>query len=566
MHLARALRLPRAIGAVLAAAAVTAGGFDVARAAEPSARHFLVAEVPRIEGAGGSTGPVSSSLHEAPDGSLLFLANWPLVESAGPGARTTTDRYRLLRVAMDGSQSFVAPFGGPAAAPRHPDERFNVDEVLPLPDGSMLFDDGSTIGQLRPDGTIVHIAGNGAYVPDNAPPGDGGPATEAYLNTVEGLARMADGSILFGEGARVRRILADGTLTTVAGTGKIGSGGDGGPAVEARIRRAADVLALPDGGFLIADMFGNRVRRVAPDGTISTFAGGGRAEDRSADGGPATAARLRSPIALAASPDGSVAIVHGRYVRRVTPDGIISTIFDARIRSRRRVGDFAGRDATRVTGVAATREGGLLVVVNGGIADWANERVYYLPPRRSARTLVAMRGARTSSRRVAVQIDANRAGSVRLAVSRNGRVVASSERAVAAGRRWVGVDGRFGAKRHDVTVTLTDAAGSRAEERVELLTAGVLPLATVRREAAEYSDVGPPVRCRRMSARRVDCTLKSEREEIDASDAPCYGNVAYRLSRSGVLLYRDYGPLGCATTPPRLVRRPPWLYRWSPVG
>src|SRR5688572_13089846 len=136
-------RRVRAVTLIVVAIAVGYAG--VVPAFGLPSRQFIVAEVPRAENAAGASGPVSRSVHEALDGSLLFLANWPLVRRLGKGAWSTTDRYRLLRVAMDGARRFVPPFGGPAATPSYPNERFNVDEVLPLPDGSLLYDDGNTV-------------------------------------------------------------------------------------------------------------------------------------------------------------------------------------------------------------------------------------------------------------------------------------------------------------------------------------------------------------------------------------------------------------------------------------
>src|SRR4051794_26317862 len=85
--------------------------------------------------------------------------------------------------------------------------------------------------------------------------------------------------------------LAAGTITTIAGPGTFGTPGDGGPASQAYIGSDVGVTALADGGYLIAHQSAPAVRRVAPDGTITTLAGTGTA-GYSGDGGPATAAQL----------------------------------------------------------------------------------------------------------------------------------------------------------------------------------------------------------------------------------------------------------------------------------
>ena len=137
----------------------------------------------------------------------------------------------------------------------------------------------------------------------------------------------ANGDVLVAdtENHRVRMISKAGIITTVAGTGERGYGGDDGPATLARLDRPFDVVALPAGGFLVADS--NRVRRVAPDSTITTVAGSSEA-GFSGDGGPANLARLSSPHGVTPLPGGGflIADTGNQRIRRVSPDGTISTI------------------------------------------------------------------------------------------------------------------------------------------------------------------------------------------------------------------------------------------------
>jgi hypothetical protein len=158
--------------------------------------------------------------------------------------------------------------------------------------------------------------------------GEGAPATSGWL-PVDALAVDAGGGVLAaGEGA-VRRIGADGAVHVVAGTGRPGFSGDGGPAETARLSGyIAGLSALPDGGFLIFDAGNHRVRRVSPDGHISTVAGTGRA-GAAGDGGPAIAAQLpANPGGFAAMPDGGFVLVDAEraLLRRVHPDGTIATM------------------------------------------------------------------------------------------------------------------------------------------------------------------------------------------------------------------------------------------------
>jgi hypothetical protein len=93
----------------------------------------------------------------------------------------------------------------------------------------------------------------------------------------------------------------------VAGDGTPGFSGDGGPATAAQLSGGFSVAATPDGGFLIADTNNLRIRRVSPTGTITTVAGDGEF-GFSGDGGPATAAQLSEPTAVAATGDGGFLI------------------------------------------------------------------------------------------------------------------------------------------------------------------------------------------------------------------------------------------------------------------
>jgi hypothetical protein len=119
-------------------------------------------------------------------------------------------------------------------------------------------------------GIIMTIAGNGNPGTPTGNDGGGGPAREALLNELEGLALVAAGDLLIADfsHARVRRIdYATGIITTIAGDGNLGtptgSDGDGGPAAAAQLASANWLMVDADGGVLIADTNDNRIRLVA---------------------------------------------------------------------------------------------------------------------------------------------------------------------------------------------------------------------------------------------------------------------------------------------------------------
>jgi RHS repeat-associated protein len=160
------------------------------------------------------------------------------------------------------------------------------------------------------------------------PIGDGGAATQAKLDLPLDVTVAADGSFYIADtnNHRIRRVGPDGIITTVAGTGTAGSGGDGGLATQANLSFPYGIAVGPDGSLYIADNGNHRIRRVGPDGIITTIAGTGTAGFQG-DEGSALSAELNSPFDVAVGPDGSLYIAdyqNGR-VRRVGTDGIITT-------------------------------------------------------------------------------------------------------------------------------------------------------------------------------------------------------------------------------------------------
>lgn len=133
-------------------------------------------------------------------------------------------------------------------------------------------------GERRSAGSVsaamTTFAGNGSA----GFAGDGGPAGEAVLTDPSDIGFALDGSIYIADTGnyRVRKVGPDGIITTVAGNGVSGCSGDGGPALQAELGGPTEVLPAPDGGFYIGDHFNHRVRRVYPDGTIWTVAGQGQ--------------------------------------------------------------------------------------------------------------------------------------------------------------------------------------------------------------------------------------------------------------------------------------------------
>jgi RHS repeat-associated protein len=191
------------------------------------------------------------------------------------------------------------------------------------------------IRKIDTNGIITTYAGTGTI----GFSGDGGPAALAQFWKPWGLAIDRHDNIYVADSSnhRVRKIDSQGIITTVAGTTSWGFSGDGELATNAELRSPTDVAVDRDGNIYIADTGNRRIRRVTPDGIISTYAGTGASWHlgQNGDGGPATSARLCSstnassqPLGVSVDHEGDVYVTTKfcKRVRRITSDGIINSI------------------------------------------------------------------------------------------------------------------------------------------------------------------------------------------------------------------------------------------------
>jgi streptogramin lyase len=182
-------------------------------------------------------------------------------------------------------------------------------------------------------GIITTVAGCGK----KGYSGDSGPATKATMNEPYAVAVAGNGDLFIVDrlNAVIRQVDGrTGTMRTIAGTGKQGFGGDGGPATEAQFREPNDCCLDGKGGLLIADVADWRIRRVdLKTGVITTFAGTGRATGkvdraRIGDGGPATKAILVGARAVCVDGKGNTYVCEreGNAIRKIDAEGIITTL------------------------------------------------------------------------------------------------------------------------------------------------------------------------------------------------------------------------------------------------
>ncbi len=274
----------------------------------------------------------------------------------------------IQTVAGNGSQTFGGD-GGPAiqASLNVPVDLF-VDQA-----GNIFIADqfNSRIRKVAPNGTISTVVGNG--VPGFS--GDGGPATSAEINTPTGICGDSSGNLYVADtgNQRIRKVDASGTITTIAGNGVKGFGGDGGPAVDASLFNPVRMAVDPSGNLAVADQSNHRVRRITPAGIIMTIAGNGEGGINGAfsgDGGPAVDAALAYPTAVAVDGAGVLYITDqfNQRIRKVDLNGIITTVVGS--------GNIGfGGDGGPATAALLNYPGGLRVDAGGDL--YFNDDVNY---------------------------------------------------------------------------------------------------------------------------------------------------------------------------------------------
>jgi sugar lactone lactonase YvrE len=172
--------------------------------------------------------------------------------------------------------------------------------------------------------TITTVAGDGKQ----GFSGDGGPATSARIFNAHGIAVDSSGNLYIADtdNWRIRKVSTSGIISTVAGKGTEGFSGDGGAATSAELYPWGVALD-PSGNLYIADGRNYRVRKVSTSGIISTVAGNG-IKGFSGDGGPATSAELGFTVGVALDSAGNIYIADAgnNRIRKVSTSGIISTV------------------------------------------------------------------------------------------------------------------------------------------------------------------------------------------------------------------------------------------------
>lgn len=303
--------------------------------------------------------PYAAALH-AQASLPLLRPSAVAYDSAGDLFIADADRNQVFEISLAGARTVVAGNGvqgfagdgGAASA-----SELNAPQGLAVgSDGTIyIADTGNQRIRSVENGTISTIAGGSAGFS-----GDGGPAAAAELDDPAALALDSSGALLLCDrgNQRIRRV-SHGVITTLAGNGVAGFAGDGGSATAAELNQPSGLAVGADGRIYIADTANQRIRAIAPNGTITTFAGTGVA-GFSGDGGVATSAQLNRPEGLAIDATGALLIgdQNNQRLRTVSASGIIATIAGTGVQG-------TAADGTVATSAALNLPGGVAVSVFG---------------------------------------------------------------------------------------------------------------------------------------------------------------------------------------------------------
>jgi sugar lactone lactonase YvrE len=249
------------------------------------------------------------------------------VDSAGTIYVSDTGNNTIRTISPSGT---VRTLAGAAGIPGGSDgfgtaARFNRPYHIAINSMAGIYvADGANdaIRQVSAGGAVSTIAGS-AGVPGSAD----GPANAARFNLPKGIAIDSSGALGIADtGNNEVRKVSNGTVSTLAGTNRSSAGSDDGPLLSARFYYPFDLARDANGNFFVADFANNTIRKITPDGIVSTIAGAVGVEGYV--DGVGSAARFNQPAGVAVDRFGNVYVgdSNNYVIRKITPDGVVSTL------------------------------------------------------------------------------------------------------------------------------------------------------------------------------------------------------------------------------------------------
>ncbi len=269
-------------------------------------------------GYSGDGGAATGAELYSPMGVAVDAANGVYIADNGNCRVRKVTNGTIATVAGNGTAGFSGD-GGPATSA----QMFMPSGVAADSNGAIyVADQSNSVVRKISNGVITTVAGNGT----DGYSGDNGPATNASLRYPVSVALDASGNLYIADTSNnVVRKVSGGIITTVAGNGTGGYSGDGGPPTGAQLKTPYSVAIDSAGNLYIANRDNNCIREVS-NGVISTVAGTGTA-GYGGDNGPAASAQLNNPRGVAPDTSGNLYIVDSfnQRIRKVS-SGIIITV------------------------------------------------------------------------------------------------------------------------------------------------------------------------------------------------------------------------------------------------
>lgn len=315
-------RRAKTVGIAALTALFAVGAFAAWTALAPAPPQLIISTFAG-GGAGDGKSALLASVHSPTDVAVDAHGNVYVADLQNSRIRKIDAAGVITTVAGNGTPGYSGDGGAAVNA--------MIDQPTGLAfdaSGNLYFSDlsGGRVRKIDTNGIITAVAGSGF----SGFAGDGGPATSAILSNPSNVAVAADGSVYVADSGnqRIRKIDASGIITTVAGTGSAGFGGDGDAADAAQLNSPRGLAFDAAGNLFIADASNQRIRKVdAATHIITTVAGTGTS-GLAGDGGDATAAQLSNPYDVGFDSHGNLYIADGsnERVRKVDTNGIITTV------------------------------------------------------------------------------------------------------------------------------------------------------------------------------------------------------------------------------------------------